>query len=91
MLTDLLTFLASLRLRVANRSDLLLEIAALRHQLEVLQRRGGRVLREILIRGVRPYTAPLTPRIQDTPRHPKTLISARNSVMKPPEIQAAKR
>ena len=42
MLTDLLTFLASLRLTVANRSDLLLEIAALRHQLEVLQRRGGR-------------------------------------------------
>ena len=42
MLTDLLTFLASLRLKVANRSDLLLEIAALRHQLEVLQRRGDR-------------------------------------------------
>ena len=42
MLTNLLTFLASLRLTVANRSDLLLEIAALRHQLEVLQRRGGR-------------------------------------------------
>ena len=31
MLTGLLTFLASLRLTVANRSDLLLEIAALRH------------------------------------------------------------
>ena len=42
MLTDLLTFPASLRLTVANRSDLLLEIAALRQQLEVLQRRGGR-------------------------------------------------
>ena len=42
MLTNLLTIIASLRLTVATRRDLLLEIAALRHQLEVMQRHGAR-------------------------------------------------
>ena len=42
MLTNLLTCLASLRRTVANRSDLLLDIAALHHPLEVLQRQRGR-------------------------------------------------
>jgi len=38
-LTNLLTWGTALRLTVANRSDLLLEIAALRHQLDVLLQR----------------------------------------------------
>ena len=40
MLTKLYTILASIRLATANRRDLILEIAALRQQLEVLQRSG---------------------------------------------------
>jgi len=42
MLSHLLSVVAAFRLSVAARSDLLWEIAALRHQLEVLQRSGAK-------------------------------------------------